>query len=402
MVVCQKSKIDDWYEHFKTNYGTKFLVFDLTVKGMLKGFLHDVFEDPWTEIVGIINYELAWRRKDLLKLQDFTLLLDESSLIQNPTAKRTKFILKMRPVHVILLSGSPVGGKYENLWSQLHLLGWGISQELYQTQYVNWTLTDPDPYGMRHKIVDKEEPYINVERLKTKMRSHGADFLKTDEVLTLPDQVFQIIRVPMSKEYRVFKRDKIVEVHTGVFDQMINGEWDGKTYSDLHELVGDTTLTKLLYLRQLCGPYNQDKKEAFRDLLQSTGERLIVFYNWNLELDRLRNVCNEEKRPVSIVNGMTKDLTAYEECEDSVTLIQYQAGAYGLNLQKSQRIVYYSLPLSSELFEQSKKRIHRIGQDKTCFYYLLICSGSIEEQILQTLNERKDYTDELFRKENIN
>ena len=68
----------------------------------------------------------------------------------------------------------------------------------------------------------------------------------------------------------------------------------------------------------------------------------------------------------------------------------------GLNLQLSNRIVFFTLPLSSEHFEQSKKRIHRIGQQKTCFYYLMICEGSVEEQILQTLEQRKDFTDELF------
>ena len=72
----------------------------------------------------------------------------------------------------------------------------------------------------------------------------------------------------------------------------------------------------------------------------------------------------------------------------------------GLNLQESNRIVYFTLPLSSEQFEQSKKRIHRIGQKQTCFYYLLICQGSVEEQILQTLEQRKDYTDALFEEFN--
>lgn len=66
-------------------------------------------------IIGIINYELAFRRPELSKLSDFTLMLDESSLIQNETAKRSKFILKkLNPSNVILLSGTPTSGKYEN------------------------------------------------------------------------------------------------------------------------------------------------------------------------------------------------------------------------------------------------------------------------------------------------
>ena len=70
----------------------------------------------------------------------------------------------------------------------------------------------------------------------------------------------------------------------------------------------------------------------------------------------------------------------------------------GLNLQKANKIIYFSLTDRSELFEQSKKRIHRIGQNQNCFYYLMMCSGTVEEDILQTLKERKDYTDELFKK----
>ena len=68
----------------------------------------------------------------------------------------------------------------------------------------------------------------------------------------------------------------------------------------------------------------------------------------------------------------------------------------GLNLQKANKVIYFTLPLMSELFEQSKKRIHRIGQTHACFYYILTVKGSVEEQIKETLEMRKDYTDKLF------
>ena len=79
--------------------------------------------------------------------------------------------------------------------------------------------------------------------------------------------------------------------------------------------------------------------------------------------------------------------------------MQYQAGAMGLNLQKANKIIYYSLPESSALFEQSKKRIHRVNQKNKCLYYILICRNSVEEKILKALEMRKDFTDELFREE---
>ena len=374
LVVCQKSKVQDWLEHFKVHYP------NVTVRDLTNPKEFDDFVSRPVGVglrVGIINYDLLFRRSQLLSLSGFTLLLDESSLIQNEKAKRSKFVLNMNPANVILLSGTPVSGKYENLWSQIHLLGWGISNDLYNRQYVNWETVEVDGFPVRR--VNKEHPYRNVDRLKSKLREHGAFFLKTEDCFTLPEQNFVTVRVPTIPQYRKFQKKKVVIAPDGA------------------ELIGDTTLTEFLYSRQLCGHYNHHKLQAFCDLLSATRERLIVFYNYNAEFAVLTEAVKAAERPLSVVNGKIKDLTAYEEQTDSVTLIQYQAGAMGLNLQKANVIVYFTLTDKSELFEQSKKRIHRIGQNRPCFYYLLICVGSVEEALLKTLEQRRDFTDELFR-----
>ena len=376
LVICQKSKIQDWKEHFRKYYPDA-LRFDLTNKKYLDGFLHLCSLNMVS--VGFINYELAWRRPELLNLHDFTLLLDESSLIQNRKAKQTKFVLKLQPANVILLSGTPTAGKYENLWTQLHLLGWGISESAYNAQFVNWKT---QKIGWREpkiiRVVDKENPYKNVERLKMKMREYGAQFLKTEECIELPEQTFIEINVSKPQKYVKFMKESYLKV-------------------DGFELVGDTSLTKRVYARQLCGMFSEEKFQAFRELVESTNDRLIVFYNFNLELLKLNLICKELNRPVSVINGGRKDLEAYENESDAVTLVQYQAGAMGLNLQKANKVIYYTLPERSELFEQSKKRIHRMGQKNACFYYVLMCKNTIEEDIYATLKMRKDFTDELFR-----
>ena len=141
LIICQKSKIQDWTEHFdlyQDTYWNHNMVFDLTEgKESFQAFMDTVADRGYTaRIIGVINYELAFRRPDLLQLEHFTLMLDESSMIQNEQAKRTKFVLKMKPDNVILLSGTPTAGKYERLWSQCHLLGWPISKQLYFAQYI--------------------------------------------------------------------------------------------------------------------------------------------------------------------------------------------------------------------------------------------------------------------------
>lgn len=373
LVVCQKSKIDDWVNHFNENYHIR--VYNLTKPRELNEFCGLAQGDRFY-IVGVINYDLVWRRTELSDLSDFTLLLDESSLITNRTAKRSKFILKLQPVNVILLSGTPTAGKYEKLWSQIKLLGWNISEEMFWNSYVKYEWID---YG---GFWDKRVfGYKNVDHLKRKLREHGAVFRKTKGVIDLPAQNDQYIYVDPSKEYKQFTKH----------DYIVIGD---------NELVGDTALTKILYQRQLCGQYSKEKLNAFKDLVESTEDRLIVFYNFTDELLKLLEISKVCDRPVSIVNGKAKVLDAYETQENSITFVQYQAGAYGLNLQKANKIIYYSLPLgvgSCDLWEQSKKRIHRIGQDRPCFYYYLLTRSSIETWNMNLLKEGRDLTNNLFK-----
>lgn len=383
LVICQKSKIDDWVEHFVEHYelNEHMMIYDCTKwkKGDWESMKNDVMfkSDCHKQSVTVlvINYELAFRRPELLKLTDFTLMLDESSLIQNESAKRTKFIMKkLQPKNVILLSGTPCSGKYERLISQIHLLGWNIAENTFWNQYVNYHYDDNEGFPLL--IVDG---YKNTDRLTRKLHEHGCVFMKTDEVFELPEQIWNDINVEPTKEYKKFRKSGIVAI--------------GET-----ELVGDCTLTKMLYERMLCGSYNKEKIEALRDLLESTSNRVIVFYNFDAELRAIEDVCIELDKPTSFVNGHERDLSCYEQYNDAVIIVQYQAGAMGLNLQKSNRIVYFTPPLSCEFYMQSKKRIHRIGQNQTCFYYRLICNGSIENKIYKALERGVDYTDKLFEK----
>lgn len=371
LVVCQKSKVNDWIEHFNAHY-PEYLTYDGTKAECLKRFT----EYPYSEKqVCVINYELLFRRPEMKKIHFDTLMLDESSLIQNDTAKRTKFILSLETDNVILLSGTPTGGRYENLWSQLWLLGWDIPKSTYNSTFVNYRMQDVGG-GMKIPIVTG---YKNIGRLKRKMREYGCNFLKTEDVFTLPPQTFNDVKISTTAEYKKFRKNKVVEL-------------ENKT------LIGDTALTELLYCRQLCGAYNPEKLAALSDLLQSSNDRFIVFYNFNDELDVIREICKQLKRPVSEINGHTKTTAAFDKYDNAVLLGQYQSASMGLNLQSANKIIYFTPPLSSELYEQSKKRTHRIGQEKPCFYYRLICKNSVEVDIYETLEKRQDYTEKLFMK----
>lgn len=375
LIVCQKSKIDDWINHVRSEYDLPYVpVLNLTTKKGYEAFF-ECIKNPCNMTVGVINYDLIFRRKEIMELREFTLLLDESQFIQNEKAKRTKFILKMNPANVILLSGTPVSGRYEQLYAQIQLLGWRITKTAFWDRYINYYLYQPVEGMPPIKIVSG---YKRVDELKEKLAEYGAIFMKSEEAIDLPDQSFTTVTVESSSLYRKFIEDRLI------------------TVNDL-TLVGDTTFNFLLYARQLCGAYSKEKLSAFKDLIDSTSSRVVVFYNFNVELDALKVVIGD--RPCSVVNGKEKNLSAYDEKDDAIILVQYQAGAMGLNLQKANHMIFFSPPLSSSHFEQAKKRIHRLGQTQKCFYYFLSCEGSVEEKIYSVLKTRGDYTNKLFEKD---
>jgi len=364
ILICQKSKISDWVNHFKTYYDYNIVIYK-----------NQPIESIPENSVIIINYDLIWRRRQLKELRNFTMILDESQYIKNEQSNRAKFILSLQPENVILLSGTPTGGKYEELWTQLKLLGWDISKDLFYKQYIITEKIDVGGFQ-----IEAVKGYKNVERLKGKLKKHGAVFMKSDEVFNLPEQIEKVVNIENTAEYKKFKKERVITLNN-------------------QTLEGDTSLKRLLYLRQLASIYNENKHQALKDLLESTEDRIIVFHNFRKEFEIIKAICEEMGKPISYINGEGMNLENYENIPNTVTMIQYQAGASGINLQKANKIIYHSLPLSGELWMQSKKRIHRIGQSRTCFYYYLITEDSVEEKILDILKERRDYTLELFEKE---
>lgn len=364
LLVCQASKVDDWIEHFTTYYPSVKL-FNLRKAQQLEQF--NAYQ---SRCIGVVNYDLIYRRE----INRFnTLVLDESSEIKYDNTKKSRTILKMvsPKTSVILLSGTPCGGHYENLYTQAKLLGLGMTKTEYWNRYVNWYEI---PIPGRPYSIKKVVGYKNVDDLINRLSKCGAVFVKSEDVLDLPEQTFTVKTVDKPIALKRFERDGSVVVY-------------GKEY------VAANVLVELTASRQLCN--SKDKQQAFIDLINSINDRVVVFYNFDSELDTLKTLVKD--RPIAEVNGHTNTEQIYHDNDNCVLFVQYQAGARGLNLQDGNKIIYYSLTLSSDLFEQSKKRIHRIGTKYPCFYWILQTKDSVEESIYKSLNRQEDYNEELFK-----
>lgn len=371
LIVCPKSVIQQWENTF-ADWCEEYRVYNLTNKKQLVSFINDTQELK----MGVINYESAWRKPELLKLKNYTLILDESQAIANNTSKQSKGICKLKFENLILLSGTPCSNaRYDKLYTQLKLLGLHMNKRSYEDRYCNFF--DMEKGGVKFRVLSKSSPYKNVDELKNTMRELGCVFMRTDEVIELPEQRFIDISIKQSKYYKTFSKDGYVDC------------------GDI-EYLSSSPATDMLYLRQLCN--SKEKIEALKTLIESTEDRLIIFYNFNCELELLVQLVSKLKRPLSFINGSEKNLNCYHNDNNSITLVQFQSGSSGVNLQKANKIIYYSPPIKSDFYEQSKKRIHRIGQSLNCCYWKLITSNSIEQKIYNTLDLKRDYTLKLFEK----
>ena len=232
VLICQNSKVPDWIQHFKENYDLNVIDYTKPKAKIDKGII-------------IITYGLIWRRKEFMKMENFTLMLDESSEIQNSIngtkkVKKTTFITRMlKPKNIILLSGTPTDGKYEKLYTQLRMLGLDMSETEYWNRFVIWRemVVSKGAYPKKIKIVTG---YKNVPELKALMKVLGCVFLKTEDVMDLPEQVDIIKEIPAIPEYKQFSKHRITEIDNTV-------------------MIGDTPLKRRLYKRQLSGMYNKHK-----------------------------------------------------------------------------------------------------------------------------------------------
>lgn len=123
--------------------------------------------------------------------------------------------------------------------------------------------------------------------------------------------------------------------------------------------------------------------------------RLIVFYNFNYELDELRTLGKLHGIPSAEWNGHK-----HEEVPDSdswIYLVQYTAGAEGWNCITTDAMSFFSLNYSYKINHQAKGRIDRLNTKYVDLYYYILRSNSlIDKAILKSINEKKNFNEKTF------
>lgn len=141
---------------------------------------------------------------------------------------------------------------------------------------------------------------------------------------------------------------------------------------------------------------NMDESRAVKLLeLFETHQKMIVFYNFDYELEILKNLYYGEDVVVAEWNGHKHEPTP-TACK-WVYLVQYTAGAEGWNCITTDTIVFFSQNYSYKIMHQSAGRIDRLNTPfEDLYYYHLKSRSGIDLAIAKALNSKKKFNESSF------
>lgn len=129
------------------------------------------------------------------------------------------------------------------------------------------------------------------------------------------------------------------------------------------------------------------------EMLMKTHPKLIVFYNFNYELEILQGLYSVTD--VAEWNGHKKQ--PIPKSENWVYLVQYVAGSEGWNCTQTDAMIMYSLTYSYKNFIQSQGRIDRLNTKFTdLYYYILLSDSAIDRAVVHSLREKKSFNERKF------
>ena len=178
-------------------------------------------------------------------------------------------------------------------------------------------------------------------------------------------------------------------------------EYDNKLYKDVMkrrwDIWNDEPITNaggLCYALRKIVNSHESRSTKLLELFE-THQKMIVFYNFDYELEILKSLYFGEGVIVAEWNGHKHEPTPTGN--QWVYLVQYTAGAEGWNCITTDTIVFYSLNYSYKIMHQSAGRIDRLNTPyKDLHYYYLKSRSGIDLAIERALNDKRKFNESSF------
>lgn len=197
-----------------------------------------------------------------------------------------------------------------------------------------------------------------------------------------------LIKMPFQKKTEQHHLAVISEYDKFLYQRVFRDRWD------IYENKPIKEAGKLCYLLRKIVNSDHRRIEDVKELMESN-PRVIIFYNFDYELDLLRDLCSNLKITKGEWNGQKHE--DVPNGERWVYLVQYAAGAEGWNCTETNVIIFYSQNYSYRITVQAEGRIDRMNtQYKDLYYYHVKSSSPIDQAISRALARKQNFNERSF------
>lgn len=332
-----------------------------------------------------------------------TVVLDEATRAKNPESKRVNLFRAHthKFKRIWELTGTPAPNSLLELYAQIRLLDNGARLGKTFEAYRDAHFDQADKFGYSYKLRPGSAEKIY------KAVSDIALVLRAKDWLNIPDTIVEDIEVPLPSAakslYEEMAKELIALTDKGEEVIALNA---GVLVNKLLQITGGA-----VYLQQ---EWDENEKPLPKDVATIHDAKIKAMLSLlkTLAPEPVMIVCHyqhEQSRIHQAIPGSVR-LDSFSESSIQQLEIKWNAGlipwliadprsiGHGLNLQDGGRIVlWYSNQHSRELYDQTNGRLARTGQKQVPKVYRIVCPGTIDDAVLNVLEERNEQQSALLQ-----
>lgn len=379
LIVCPTSLKYQWQKEIKKFSGKDALVIEGLQTQRIK-----MYDAP--QLFKIVSYNAL--SNDMKSLKEMTvdmLIMDEVQRLKNWNTQIAKGVRRIKADYKVILSGTPLENKLEELYSVVQLAD-------------QYSLGPYYEFRDNHIMSNDTGKVIGYKNLNEVGQSLGHLLKrrrKCDVALQLPERMDKNLFVPMTKEQMAIHDELKGNVARLVF------KWKKMHY------LSDTDRRRLLLMlsqmRMVCdSTYILDQQSRYdtkvdesisiiKNVVESGDDKVVIFSQW----ERMTRLVAQELEKAGVgyeylyggvPSAKRRELMDnFNDNPDVRVFISTDAGSTGLNLQTASYLINLDLPWNPAVLEQRIGRIYRIGQRKNIQVINLVSMNTIEEQMLAKL-----------------
>ncbi|MDI9259887.1 DEAD/DEAH box helicase [Alicyclobacillus sendaiensis] len=358
--------------------------------------------DEWTwdaEGVIVASIDTAKRppHAERVRAQWWDLIIvDEAHKLKNPSTKNWQLLNQLQHKYMLLLTATPVQNQLKELHTLVTLLKPGElgNPAEFAERFVASPRTPKDPAALRQTI----------SRVMIRNR-------REDGALELPKRYVRVMPVALTPEERAFY-EAVQSFLKSEFERSRAARASILPLITLQREICSSAYAALLSLEKMLKKARDPERarrlqslieqgtsipsyakvEAVLKLLEDAPEKIIIFTEYRASQDFLMYTL--KKHGISAVpfrGGFRrgkKDWMRELFSKKIRVLVATESGGEGINLQFCHHMINYDLPWNPMRLEQRIGRIHRLGQTHACHVVHLVTKDTIEEHILEVLQEK--------------